>query len=81
MNSFQKLQELLVEVHDEYEALKYRAGQFDEIRATLVVNCQPHRTLGKLDITYDHSRSVNTNLFSILTKLTGVTLMESKESV
>ena len=51
------------------EDLAYRASQFGEMRATLIVNCQPGRRLADLGIQYDDSKVSLTNLVHILDSL------------
>ena len=48
----------------------HRVSQFGEIRATLIVNCEPGRVLHKHGLTYDDTRPVLWNLVGILTQLT-----------
>lgn len=44
--------------------------QFEEIKATLIINCQRDRLLGQNGIIYDEKRTVLSNLISILRTLT-----------
>lgn len=49
--------------------LAWQASQFGEIKATLIVNCKPGRTLHDRGIVYDESKTVLSNLLHILETL------------
>lgn len=65
-----ELDKLLTAVKKHCEPLADAAGKLSEIRASLVVNCMPGRTLNMHGCSYDESKSVHANLIAILEILT-----------
>lgn len=62
------------EVEQWGKQIAYEARQFREIQATLIVNCEQGRRLGRLGLQYDKDKVVLHNLVAILDSLTAVHL-------
>ena len=71
-DSFESASAQMCELVTQVESLESDSAELGQIRATLIVNCQPGRTLHARGITYDETKSVLVNVFDMMTKLTAV---------